>query len=99
LPFHVGRQTLNKEIYSMPIKELLALTLMILSGIYIAHPFDFQNEVRKVEISILKEASRTNDWGNPSFSGTKKYTQWKNPGGSNRIQSKNLPISTVGIQK
>ncbi len=62
----------------MPIKELLAVTLMILSGIYVAHPFDFQNEVRKVEISILREISSTGNWGDPSFSGAGKSIRLPN---------------------
>jgi len=57
----------------MPIKEFLALTVIILSGIFAAHPLDFRDEVRKVELSILREISRTDTWGNPSFSGAKKY--------------------------
>jgi hypothetical protein len=59
----------------MPIKELLAITTLALAAIFAAHPFDFSNAVRKVELSILKEASRTDNWGNPSFSGTRKYNQ------------------------
>jgi hypothetical protein len=57
----------------MPIKELLALSVMIMGSIFVAHPFDFQNAIRKVEVSILKEISRTDNWGDPSFSGARKY--------------------------
>jgi hypothetical protein len=57
----------------MPIKEFLAITTVVLAAIFAAHPFDFSNAVRKVELSILKEASRTDNWGDPSFSGAKKY--------------------------
>jgi len=56
----------------MPIKELLALTTIVLSGIYAAHPFDFANTIRRVEVSILRKVVRTNDWGNPSFSGVQR---------------------------
>jgi hypothetical protein len=46
----------------MPIKELLAIATIALAGIFAAHPFDFSNAVRRVELSILKEASRTDNW-------------------------------------
>ena len=57
----------------MPIRELLALTIIIMGGIFVAHPFDFHNAIRKVEVSILREVSRTDNWGDPSFSGARKY--------------------------
>ena len=56
----------------MPIKEILGLTIIILGGIAATHPLNFSNEVRKVEFSILKEASRTNNWGDLSFAAKKK---------------------------
>jgi hypothetical protein len=74
MPTNKG-QDFKQGVYSVPIKEFVALTVMILGGIYVAHPFDFQNEVRKVEASILKEISNTHNWGNPGFSGAKKYIQ------------------------
>jgi len=57
----------------MPIRELLVASTVTLAAIFAAHPFHFSNTVRKVEISILKDALRTDDWGNPSFSGARKY--------------------------
>jgi hypothetical protein len=62
----------------MPIKELLTVSTLILVGMFATHPFDFAKAVRKVELSILKETSRTDSWGNPSFSGSRKYihNQW-----------------------
>jgi len=49
-----------KEI-SMPIRELLVASTVTLAAIFAAHPFDFSNAVRKVEISTLKDALRMDD--------------------------------------
>lgn len=51
----------------MPVKELLALSAIILAATYIANPFHPQQALRNLEIRILREARRTDDWGNPSI--------------------------------
>jgi len=45
----------------MPIRELLVASTVTLAAIFAAHPFDFSNAVRKVEISTLKDALRMDD--------------------------------------
>jgi hypothetical protein len=49
----------------MPIKEILNLAFVIVLGIAVAHPMTFAHELRKIEYSILREASKTGNWGNP----------------------------------
>lgn len=51
----------------MPIKELLALSAIILTAMYISNPLHPQQAVRNLEIRILRVARRTDDWGNPSI--------------------------------
>jgi hypothetical protein len=81
----------------MPIKELLTITTLALATIFAAHPFDFSSNVRKVELSILKDASRTDNWGDPSFSGAKKYIRNHPIIYSNGIQNhshRHLPVQS-----
>ena len=49
----------------MPIKELINLAFVIVAGIAVTHPMTFAVELRKVELSILREASDTRSWGDP----------------------------------
>lgn len=49
----------------MPIREFINLAFIILVGICITHPMDAALAIRKVELSILREASDTRSWGNP----------------------------------
>lgn len=55
----------------MPIKELLTLSAVILGGIAATHPLDFAKTIQRTEFSILKAASRTDDWGDLSFATAK----------------------------
>jgi hypothetical protein len=50
---------------TMPIRELINLAFIILLGICITHPMTAAITIRKVELSILSEASDTRSWGNP----------------------------------
>ncbi len=56
----------------MPIKEIIALSSLILTGIFITHPGDFVYQVQKLEFSILKEASRVDNWDQPALFETEK---------------------------
>jgi hypothetical protein len=56
----------------MPIKEIIALSSLILAGVFIAHPDDFVYQVQKMEYSILKEAARVDNWDQPSLFETAK---------------------------
>lgn len=60
----------------MPIKELLAIAAAVVGGIFISHPLDFTNALHRVQFSILKEATRTDDWGNPSIYHSNRYTTY-----------------------
>jgi hypothetical protein len=64
----------RKEL-SMPIKELLTLSTLILGGIAVTHPLDFQRAILRTEYSVLKEASRTNNWGDLSFAAAKRASR------------------------
>jgi hypothetical protein len=59
----------------MPTKELLAATVLILTGIFVTHPLTFTNSVRGVEFSILKEVTRTDTWYDPSLFHSNRYTK------------------------
>jgi hypothetical protein len=50
---------------TMPIKELMTLSTGILIAIFIANPLHFREAVRKVQIQILREVARTDNWGTP----------------------------------
>jgi hypothetical protein len=49
----------------MPIREFINLAFIILTGICVTHPMDAALTIRKVELSILREASDTRSWGTP----------------------------------
>lgn len=66
----------------MPIKELIALTVVVMTGIFAANPLRFQENLQKVKFQILREATRTDTWGSPSIfahrrnsPGYKSYSQ------------------------
>jgi hypothetical protein len=80
----------------MPSKEIIALAAAIMGGIFITHPFGFANAIRKVEFSILREVTRTDNWGNPSLYHTHRYSsprQKKQPQ-RNHNASKKTSIGT-----
>ena len=49
----------------MPIKGFINLAFVVMLGIFITHPMTFAVELRRVELSILREASDTRSWGDP----------------------------------
>jgi hypothetical protein len=49
----------------MPIKEVINLVFVIVTGIAVTHPMTFAVELRRIELSILREASDTRSWGDP----------------------------------
>jgi hypothetical protein len=51
-----------KEI-AMPIKEIMTFTTGILIALFIANPLHFREAVHKLEFKILREATRTDNWG------------------------------------
>jgi hypothetical protein len=57
----------------MPIREILALSVAVMGGIFIAHPLSFKSALRQVEFSILREVTRTDNWGDPSLYRTNRY--------------------------
>ena len=59
----------------MPVKECIAIAATVLAGIVVTHPFSFGNYIREVEFSILREATRTDNWGDPSLYHTNRYTR------------------------
>ena len=51
----------------MPIKEIVSFTLGIVMTIAVAGgPLQLRANLRKVQIEILREMTRTDNWGNPS---------------------------------
>jgi hypothetical protein len=59
----------------MPIQEIIALSALILTGVFVAHPGDFVDQVQKIEYSILKETARVDNWDQPSLFETDKSIQ------------------------
>jgi hypothetical protein len=51
----------------MSIKEILVLSAVILASIFVSHPTRPLQAVRDLEVKILREVGRTNNWGNPSI--------------------------------
>jgi hypothetical protein len=58
----------------MPIREILALAAVIFGGIFVTHPLSFRTTIRQVQFSILREITRTDNWGDPSLYHTNRYT-------------------------
>ncbi len=57
----------------MPIKEIMTLTLIIMSGWYVTTgQRGMLKNVQKTKINILREVARTDNWGNPSIWGSPK---------------------------
>jgi len=62
----------------MPIKEITAFSAIALASIVATHPLHPAQAVREVEMRILKEATRTDSWGNPSiFKSNRSWTRRK----------------------
>jgi hypothetical protein len=57
----------------MPIKEIIAIAAMVMAGIVITHPFSYGKYIRQAEFSILREATRTDNWGDPSLYHHNRY--------------------------
>jgi hypothetical protein len=49
----------------MPISELITLALFVFGGICVTHPMNAALAIRRVEASMLREASDTRSWGYP----------------------------------
>jgi len=52
----------------MAIKALIMLGMMAVGSIALTHgPHRLKAELRKVQIQILREVARTDNWGNPDI--------------------------------
>lgn len=51
----------------MPIKEIIAFSGVIMISIMITHPTRPLKAVRAMQLKILREVGRTDNWGNPSI--------------------------------
>jgi hypothetical protein len=59
----------------MPIKEIMALAATIMGAIFITHPLSFEATIHRLERSMLRELSRTDNWGDPSIYHGNRYMQ------------------------
>jgi hypothetical protein len=51
----------------MPIADIIKYGFGVIGTLLVLHgPFHLQEEMRKMEFQILREASRTDDWENPA---------------------------------
>lgn len=56
----------------MPIKEIMALSAVIVVSVMLTHPTRPLEAVRAIEVRILHEVGRTDNWGNPNIFREKK---------------------------
>jgi len=61
----------------MPIKEIITFGFGVIGTLLVLHgPLHLHEEMRKLEVQILREAVRTDNWGNPDIfagHGTKSH--------------------------
>lgn len=50
----------------MPIKEIIAISAVIMASIIAAHPTRSRKAIRDFQFKILREVGRTDNWGKPS---------------------------------
>lgn len=52
----------------MPIKELMTLTTMLLTGwFWSSGQVGVMRNIQKFKLAVLKDVGRTDNWGNPSI--------------------------------
>lgn len=51
----------------MPIKEIIAISALVMASIIATNPLHPQEAIRSIELRILREVRRTDNWGNPSI--------------------------------
>ena len=52
----------------MPVKEIITYVLGVIGALAVLHgPLHLKDELWKVEVQILRETARTDNWGNPSL--------------------------------
>ena len=66
----------------MLIKEIMTFSMGVLIALFIANPLHFRESVRKMQFQILKEVTRTDNWGNPDIF---QHPTRKNSKGSGKI--------------
>lgn len=49
----------------LPIDGLIKIAMGIVLGLMIAHPFTWRGELTKLQYRMLREGTRTDNWGNP----------------------------------
>ena len=52
----------------MPIKELLNFSTGLLIVLFLTNPLHFREAVHRLQFKILKEVTRTDNWGTPGLS-------------------------------
>lgn len=56
----------------MPIKEIIAISAVIMASVMAANPTRPREAIRELQFKILREVGRTDNWGNPSIFRHKK---------------------------
>ena len=52
----------------MPIREIMTFSFGVLAVLFATHgPLHFRESVRNLQIQILRDVARTDNWGNPSI--------------------------------
>jgi len=59
------------------LNKAMAISVAVVFGLYVSHPLTWRVELAKLQYRILRDVSKTSNWGNPSLS---RYT----PGSRNR---------------
>lgn len=51
----------------MPIKEIIAVAAALMASIIATHPTRPLEAVRELQVKILREVGRTDNWGSPDI--------------------------------
>ena len=51
----------------MPIKAIMTFSTGILIALFISNPLHFREAVHKLQFKILREVTRTDNWGTPGL--------------------------------
>ena len=60
----------------LPIDGLMKIAMGNVLGLMLTHPFTWRVELAKLEDRMLREGTRTDNWGNPLI-WQRPHTRWK----------------------
>jgi hypothetical protein len=51
----------------MPIKEIITISAIIMAAVVATNPMHPREAIRALQIKILRDVARTDNWGSPSI--------------------------------